>query len=155
MSSDLLKRHTLNHNGDLDPSKRLKTSQVSTRSRIARACNACAEAKLRCGPSRPCDRCRYKGIACEFPEARGQIATDGSPLDHDASSNDLLNQGNTSYPGMSAGTSLNHDEMQAASSLHQMPNIQFNQMQHSRNSVDTFATLPSLNQSNHFPTPSS
>jgi hypothetical protein len=130
----------------------MKTPQSSARSRTARACNACAESKLRCGPSRPCDRCKSKGILCEFPQSQPKVSTD-SPLEHTRSGDESIYPGNVPHQAIPGEIGLDDDDMQAASSLHQMPTIQFNHMQNARHTVDAFATLPSMTQTNQLPTP--
>lgn len=41
-----------------------------TRPRVAQACMACAEAKLKCDTKKPCRRCQQKQIECEYSPAR-------------------------------------------------------------------------------------
>ncbi|KAI1616160.1 hypothetical protein EDD36DRAFT_124919 [Exophiala viscosa] len=71
---DLLKRHALGHDNDLSSSnKRARTtSQKATHSRVAKACIACAEVKLRCEGVVPCGRCKHKGLTCEYAPSRNR-----------------------------------------------------------------------------------
>ncbi|KAH7371600.1 hypothetical protein BKA64DRAFT_308256 [Cadophora sp. MPI-SDFR-AT-0126] len=56
---DLLRRHRQNHvDGDT-------IAKPPTRARTGRACIGCADAKLRCSDSRPCERCVTKAVVCE------------------------------------------------------------------------------------------
>jgi hypothetical protein len=71
--SDLLKRHSANHENDqptTPAAKRRKTLPDIHRPRASRACQACADAKARCEGDRPCLRCQQKSIACEYPPSR-------------------------------------------------------------------------------------
>ncbi|XTI82960.1 fungal-specific transcription factor domain-containing protein [Cenococcum geophilum] len=44
--------------------------QVGLSSRVAQACKACANAKLKCEDEKPCKRCQQKKIVCENVESR-------------------------------------------------------------------------------------
>lgn len=66
---DLLKRHASCHEihrGDQKKQKR----QAGLSSRVAQACKACANAKLKCEDEKPCKRCQQKKIVCENGESR-------------------------------------------------------------------------------------
>ena len=147
---DLLKRHSINHNND-QPNKRLKTSQSTPRSRTAKACIACAESKLRCGPSRPCDRCKARGISCDFHETR-KSGVDSSPARQRSSIGDnsmLGTDGHQSISSLNASQPIfNHDEMQAASSLQQMPSAQY--ISPHSGQTNGFGSVPSF-QGNQLP----
>ncbi|PVH69493.1 hypothetical protein DL98DRAFT_624643, partial [Cadophora sp. DSE1049] len=56
---DLLRRHRQNHVDDDTNAK------PPTRARTGRACIGCADAKVRCSDSRPCERCVAKAVVCE------------------------------------------------------------------------------------------
>ncbi|KUJ14262.1 uncharacterized protein LY89DRAFT_649974 [Mollisia scopiformis] len=62
--TDLLKRHSIGHNDRKDP--RRYPASAPQLARVAQACTACANSKLKCGNQKPCHRCRQRGIACTF-----------------------------------------------------------------------------------------
>lgn len=66
---DLLKRHASCHETHRGDQKRQKR-QVGLSSRVAQACKACANAKLKCEDEKPCKRCQQKKIVCENVESR-------------------------------------------------------------------------------------
>ena len=64
---DLLKRHAEAHVLDReDGSKRRRLNpQAASSSRVTQACKSCSASKLKCEESKPCGRCRAKGLVCE------------------------------------------------------------------------------------------
>ncbi|KAL1305022.1 hypothetical protein AAFC00_003922 [Neodothiora populina] len=63
--ADLLKRHVLGHDtrGDHEQARKKRTP-VSTR--VAKACEACADLHLRCDEHKPCSRCEKKSLKCIY-----------------------------------------------------------------------------------------
>ncbi|KAK5697728.1 hypothetical protein LTR17_023845 [Elasticomyces elasticus] len=75
--ADLLNRHHAAHS--------VKAGEAS-RKRTGRACAICIRAKTRCDETRPCKRCRAKGVECWESEARIQSAS--QPIERRAQSYD-------------------------------------------------------------------
>lgn len=68
---DLLKRHRLNHEADGDGSKKRRRTVSITQGRVSHACKGCAAARVRCEETKPCGRCRKRGIECESASGDG------------------------------------------------------------------------------------
>ena len=64
---DALNRHELTHSGG-----------PNLLEKKARACLACARAKVRCNGEKPCLRCNNKALDCEFPQPRPHQTTSPS-----------------------------------------------------------------------------
>ncbi|KAH6690442.1 C6 transcription factor RegA [Plectosphaerella plurivora] len=74
---DLLKRHTANHENDNDPNKkRRRIASSPSAARVSHACKACAAARVKCEDTKPCARCRNRGLTCEYSatEAGSSVA---------------------------------------------------------------------------------
>ncbi len=90
---DVLKRHLTNHEDDGHSAKRRRKAVADGNSRVAKACRACAAAKLKCEDEKPCQRCRQKQVQCissdiALPEP--DISNDiGSDVGNDWSSSAL------------------------------------------------------------------
>ncbi|KAH6868930.1 hypothetical protein B0T10DRAFT_419160 [Thelonectria olida] len=63
--SHILKRHVGTH---IDPKAGRRTGPAKRRTRAARACTFCAESKLRCEGTDPCQRCRDRGLECRYTQ---------------------------------------------------------------------------------------
>jgi hypothetical protein len=63
--SDLLKRHAAGH----PDKRRQQKGHLPHPTRVSQACKACAHAKLKCMEEKPCQRCKSKGIRCEYNES--------------------------------------------------------------------------------------
>ncbi|KAL6703981.1 hypothetical protein ACN47E_008919 [Coniothyrium glycines] len=75
--SDLLRRHVLLYHPDsdnpvMDPANegRGDEQRMYKRQRTRNACDNCNAKKLKCDSTRPCKRCRTKGISCSFSADR-------------------------------------------------------------------------------------
>lgn len=73
-----MRRHRNNHSEN-------ESRKVPTKHRAVRACLACAESKLKCSDTRPCQRCIQKGFTCEGllqQDLRLQDASDERRVDN-------------------------------------------------------------------------
>ncbi|KAH7248153.1 hypothetical protein B0J15DRAFT_59093 [Fusarium solani] len=74
---DILKRHVGTH---LDPKAGFRTGSGKRRTRAARACTFCAESKLRCEGTDPCQRCRDRGLKCQYTQRPRTRKAPGGPV---------------------------------------------------------------------------
>lgn len=63
--ADLLKRHRTNHSDD-NGTKRRRISSSPGAGRVAHACQACAKARVKCEETKPCTRCKNRGLNCDY-----------------------------------------------------------------------------------------
>jgi Zinc finger, C2H2 type len=100
---DLLNRHVTAHERSSGRSR----PAIKRTERAEKACNSCAAAKARCEESKPCRRCRTKGIACDTtyqhfnrkrPNSDANVAhhsfevqAAGNPPEHTTRSQDVSN----------------------------------------------------------------
>jgi Fungal Zn(2)-Cys(6) binuclear cluster domain len=115
LDSDLLKRHAAKHDdpeqashGAAPVSKRRKTLTDVHRSRAQRACQACADAKVRCEGNRPCLRCQQKSIACEYPQLRFNAAPDPTATYHTGEPQSPDSQITANNPTLNVPPRLSH-----------------------------------------------
>ncbi|KIW68487.1 hypothetical protein PV04_04429 [Phialophora macrospora] len=76
--ADVLKRHVFNHDHYGPSDRRRRQMAPDGKPRVAKACAACATAKLRCEDEKPCRRCVQKKLSCYYPDLTASPA-EGTP----------------------------------------------------------------------------